>query len=55
MNRLRGVVASVLVDINLLSDLPNQILVERSRFAFIADLEYEKLFPFLFFLQDDWP
>jgi len=36
----------VLVDINMLSVLPNQILVERLHFAFIVDIEFEKLPPF---------
>jgi len=32
-----------LVDVNLLYDLPNQILVERLRSTFIVDVKYEKL------------
>jgi len=36
----------VLVDIDLLSPFPNQLLVEHSGFAFIADVEYEWLPPF---------
>ena len=36
----------MLVDIDMLSILPNQILVERFGFAFIADIEFEKLPPF---------
>lgn len=32
-----------MVDVNLLSDLSNQILVERSKFAFIAYMKYNKL------------
>jgi len=42
-NKSRGLFTSVLVDVDLLSDLPNHIMVERSRFVFIADVEYEKL------------
>jgi len=33
----------VLVDIDMLFALPNQILVERLSFAFIAYIEFEKL------------
>jgi len=32
-----------LVDVDLLSNFSNQILVERRAFAFIVDVEYEKL------------
>jgi len=42
-NKSRGFLARVLVDVDLLFVLPNQILVERSRFAFIDDMECEKL------------
>ena len=35
--------ARVLVNIDMLSILPNQILVERLDFTFIADIEFEKL------------
>jgi len=42
----RGLFARVLMDIDLLSPLPNQHLVEHSNFAFVADLEYEWLPPF---------
>ena len=38
--------ASVLVDIDLLSPFLNQLLVEHSGFAFIANVEYEWLPPF---------
>jgi len=43
MNKSRGFFASVLIDIDILFALSNQILVERSGFAFIADIEFEKL------------
>jgi len=46
MKNNRGLFARVLVDIDLLSSLPNQLLVERSGFAFIADMKYEWLSPF---------
>jgi len=39
MNKSRGFFAHVLVDIDFLFDLPNQIMVERLRFAFIIDVE----------------
>jgi len=32
-----------LVDVDFLSDLPNQILVKRSGYAFIVDVKYEIL------------
>ena len=41
MKKNRCLFAKVLVDIDLLSSLPNQLFVERSGFAFIADVEYE--------------
>jgi len=41
MKKNKGYFAWVLVDIDILSPLPNQLLVERSGFAFIADVEYE--------------
>jgi len=41
MKTNKSLFARVLVDINLLSSLPNQLLVERLGFAFIADVEYE--------------
>jgi len=37
----------VLVDIDMLSTLPNQILVERLSFSFIVDIEFEKFPPFV--------
>jgi len=46
MNKCRGLFVRDLVDIYMLSTLPNKILVERSNFAFIVDIEYEKLLPF---------
>jgi len=36
-----GLFARVLMDIDLLSPLPDQLLVECSDFAFVADVEYE--------------
>jgi len=42
-NKSQGFFARVLVDVDLLSNFPNQILVEKPRFAFIVDVEYEKL------------
>jgi len=41
-NKSRGFFTYVLVDVDLLSDLPNKILVEMPRFMFIVDMEYEK-------------
>jgi len=37
------------MDVDLLSTFPQQLLVECPDFAFIADIEYEKLPPFLSF------
>ncbi|XP_019435946.1 PREDICTED: uncharacterized protein LOC109342412 [Lupinus angustifolius] len=42
-NRTFGHYAKVLVEINLLGDLPEQILVEREGFAFFVGIEYENL------------
>ena len=42
-NKSRCFFARVFVNIDLIFDLPNQILVERSRFTFIVDMTYEKL------------
>ncbi|XP_019435277.1 PREDICTED: uncharacterized protein LOC109341759 [Lupinus angustifolius] len=42
-NRTFGHFARVLVDIDLKTDLPSQILVEREGYAFFVELEYEKL------------
>jgi len=36
MKKTRGFYARVLIDIDLLSSLPNQLLVERPSYAFIA-------------------
>jgi len=41
----------VLVDIDMISALPNQILVERHDFAFITYIEFERLPPFVLFTQ----
>jgi len=48
MNKSRGTFARVLVDIDMLSFLPNQILVERPDFSFILDIEFETSLPFAF-------
>ena len=41
MRKNRGMFARVLVDIDLLSPLSDQLLVERPNFAFVAGEEYE--------------
>ena len=46
MRKNRSLLARVLVDIELLSPLPDQLLVEHSYFAFVVDVEYEWLYPF---------
>ena len=46
MRKNRGMFARVLVDIDLLSPLPDHLLVERPDFAFVAGVEYEWLPPF---------
>ena len=46
MKKNRGLFARVLVDIDLLSSHPNLLLVKRSGFTFIADVEYKWLRPF---------
>jgi len=46
MNKSRSLFARVLIDIDMLSALPNQILVERLGFAFIPNIEFDKLSPF---------
>jgi len=46
MQKNSGLFARVLVYIDLLSPLPDHFLVERSNFAFVADVEYEWLPPF---------
>ena len=43
MRKNRGLFARVLVDIDLLSPLSDQLLVECLDFAFVADVEYEWL------------
>lgn len=40
-----------LVHIDMLIDLPNQILMERPSYAFITDLEYEKLASFVLLVR----
>jgi len=48
MNKTRGSFARVLVDLNMLAELPSQLLVERLEFSFVAEIEYERLpSPFL--------
>jgi len=46
MRNNRGMFVRVLVDIDLLSPLPDHLLVERLNFVFVADVEYEWLPPF---------
>jgi len=41
MRKNRGMLARVLVDIDMLSPLPGHLLVERPEFAFVANVEYE--------------
>lgn len=43
MQKTRGFFARVLIDLDLLRKLPNQILIEKSGYAFITDIEYERL------------
>jgi len=49
MNIFRGFFARVLIDVDMLTKLPNYTLVERPGFAFIMDMEYENLSPFCSF------
>jgi len=46
MRKNRGFFARVLVDMDLLFPLADHVLVERSDFAFVADVEYEWLHSF---------
>jgi len=46
MNKTRGVFTRVLVDLDMLVELPSQLLVEHPGFAFVAEIEYERLSPF---------
>jgi len=46
MRNNRGLFARVLVDIYLLSPLPDELFVEGSDVAFVTDVEYEWLPPF---------
>jgi len=46
MRKNRGLFARVLMDIDLLSPLPDNLLVERTNFAFVDDVQYEWLPPF---------
>jgi len=48
MRKNRGMFTIVLVNIDLLSPIPDHLLVERPNFAFVADVEYEWLPPFCF-------
>jgi len=50
MKKTIGLCAPVLVDVDLLSPLLQQLLVERTSFDFVANVEYERLSPFCFFL-----
>jgi len=43
MNKFRGIFVRVLVDNDMIYALPNQILVERPDFVFIANIQFEKL------------
>ena len=43
MRKNKGMLARVLVDVDLLSPLLDHLLVERPNFAFVADVEYEWL------------
>lgn len=43
INRTLGHIARVLVDLDMASDLRNQILVEREGFAFFVEIDYERL------------
>jgi len=43
INKSRGFFARVLVDHDMFVELPKQLLVERPRFAFVDEVEYEKL------------
>jgi len=45
-NKTKGFYARVLVDVDMAFDLPNQILVERPRFSFVAYIQCEKLSSF---------
>jgi len=46
MRKNKGLFAKVLVNLDLLFPLPDQLLVECSNFASVADVEYEWLPPF---------
>ncbi|XP_068497675.1 uncharacterized protein [Phaseolus vulgaris] len=46
MRKKKGMFARVLVDINMLSPLPDHLLVERSDYTFVVGVEYEWLPPF---------
>ena len=46
MRKNRGMLARVLADIDMLSPLPDHLLVECPDFAFVAGVEYEWLPPF---------
>jgi len=49
MQKIKGFFAWTLMNIDLLSTLPQQLLVERLGFAFIENIEYERLSPFCSF------
>jgi len=46
INKTRGFFARVLVDLDMLAELPSQLLVERLGFVFVAEIEYKRLLPF---------
>ncbi|ESW30332.1 hypothetical protein PHAVU_002G144100 [Phaseolus vulgaris] len=46
MKKNRGMFARILVDIDMLSPLPDHIWVERPNYTFVAGVEYEWLPPF---------
>jgi len=45
INKSRGFFAMILVNLDMSSKLPNQLLVERPRSAFVAEVECERLPP----------
>jgi len=51
MKKTLGFYVQVLIDVDLLSCLPQQFLVKRTGFAFIAYVEYKRLLPFFSFCK----
>jgi len=51
MKKIHNFYARVLVDVDMLSSLSQQLLMERPGFAFIDDMEYEQLLPFAHFIK----